>query len=382
MNILFILYTPRFSGAEIVIENIIFHNKKINYQILAGYGYVNTKLKNILTFKYIRALYRNKGNIFTNFQKILGNLIALNYKVFLVAKKNNFGFIHIDNIQLAAYLIPFMVIKRIFHLSYKTIWHNQNLFYEEKISFEILEEVLVRLFDITIVPSNAVREKFRSKKKIKTLYSGVDLSKFNFSNEKRSEIIADLGLSNNKVVIGIFGLICKKKGQLGLINVYINLVRSYENLHLLIIGKMDESNEDFVEKFNNQLNKINENKITVLNWVNNIEDYYSAVDIVINNTQSKYSEPLGTTIIEGMASECIVLASNTGGTPEIIDDGFDGFLFEVDNKDSLESKVIEIIPKINSLDYIRKNARKKVGRKFNINQTVENYNKILNDLQK
>ena len=53
----------------------------------------------------------------------------------------------------------------------------------------------------------------------------------------------------------------------------------------------------------------------------------------IHVTPSRWDEPFGLTTVEGMASGLAMVASHTGGTPEIIGD--DGFLFERDNAEEL-----------------------------------------------
>src|SRR5207237_10676882 len=101
-----------------------------------------------------------------------------------------------------------------------------------------------------------------------------------------------------------------------------------------------------------------------------------------NNSSKQGSEPLGTTIYEAMACEKIVLASNTGGSPEIIENGIDGFLFDADEQDQLKSvleKVVTLIEEGSST--IQKSARRKAEGKFNIHEMITDYNKIVDELE-
>ena len=119
-------------------------------------------------------------------------------------------------------------------------------------------------------------------------------------------------------------------------------------------------------------------KIIYLGYIDDIVEFYNGCDIIINNSSGLRSEPLGTTIYEAMACEKIVLASNTGGTPEIITDEKDGFLFDSEQQSDLEQKLSYVFEKHDVMDNIRSAARSKVIEKFNISIMIDTYNKILN----
>ena len=61
----------------------------------------------------------------------------------------------------------------------------------------------------------------------------------------------------------------------------------------------------------------------------------------IHVVPSRWDEPFGLTTVEGMASGLAIVASNTGGTPEII--GKDGFLFGRDNADELAGQLERLV---------------------------------------
>ena len=77
---------------------------------------------------------------------------------------------------------------------------------------------------------------------------------------------------------------------------------------------------------------------------------FNVVDLVV---VPSISEGLGNVIIEALMQQCLILASDTGGIPEIIEDGKNGLLFRSNDIDSLverltyvyENKTVEIIYK-------------------------------------
>ena len=62
---------------------------------------------------------------------------------------------------------------------------------------------------------------------------------------------------------------------------------------------------------------------------------------LIHVVPSRWDEPFGMTTVEGMASGLAVVASNTGGTPEVVGDA--GFLFERDDAGSLAAHLARLL---------------------------------------
>jgi colanic acid/amylovoran biosynthesis glycosyltransferase len=66
-----------------------------------------------------------------------------------------------------------------------------------------------------------------------------------------------------------------------------------------------------------------------------------------------------------MSSGKIVVASKVGGIPEIIENNYNGFLFEKGNSKELAQILIKILERTVNISQIQKNARKTVESKYN-----------------
>ena len=64
--------------------------------------------------------------------------------------------------------------------------------------------------------------------------------------------------------------------------------------------------------------------------------------------------------------EKVVLASNVGGLTEIIDNGCNGFLYDINNSVQLHKYLKHIIKNVNDMDGIKKSASEKVRKNFDI----------------
>ena len=55
------------------------------------------------------------------------------------------------------------------------------------------------------------------------------------------------------------------------------------------------------------------------------------------------SEGFGLTAIEGMARGCVVVASDTGGLPEVVKDGETGLLHQVEDAEDMTAKIQSLL---------------------------------------
>jgi len=374
-KILFLLFTPRYSGAEIVIKNLIKNNKKIESYVLVSEDFTDKIGQNTFSTKYIKKLDRENNSILKTTIHAICNMYGLSRVLLKLQKTYQFNVIHVNNIALSIYSLPAALYLKYKYPFLKLLWHTHNINYVEGKWIKILEKLVFRVFDYTIVVSEAVREKINSNSpKVKLIYNGIDTHLFKYNPGIKRKLKQRYALEDN-IIIGIFGSISLYKGQVQLLRAYKEVVKNFDSVHLFIIGSFEsEEIKEQIIKFETTLGK---NKLTVLDTVKNIYDYYSLTDIIVNNTSSELSEPLGTTILEGMATENIVVASKTGGTPEIIDDGIDGFMFKSDSAKELEEKLIYILKNFNDMKFIRSNAREKIVKKFNVKNMVESFNNII-----
>ncbi|MDD4254485.1 MAG: glycosyltransferase family 4 protein [Methanofollis sp.] len=84
-------------------------------------------------------------------------------------------------------------------------------------------------------------------------------------------------------------------------------------------------------------------KSSVKFWgkIKNIEDAYRETDVLILPSVWPENQPV--TITEAMATKIPVIASRLGGTPELVEDGNTGSLFEAGNAQELAQKMLEFI---------------------------------------
>jgi glycogen synthase len=107
---------------------------------------------------------------------------------------------------------------------------------------------------------------------------------------------------------------------------------------------------------------------------------YAENDILL--FPSIWEEPFSITILEAMASGLAVVATDTGGTPEILVDGDNAMLFSKEDSDCCAGKTIELIKNISLYEKIVHEARKCIESRFLMKSMVYKIDRHLRDVVK
>lgn len=385
VNILYVFGGEKASGAEKVIQRLIDNNlSAVKPHLFVSPGTYADNLVKTNQDKYaihlldeLKKLNRSSAGKLGFYFKAISNCLTVSYKVLKYAKTNSIAVIHANTIVPTFYLFPAIVIAKIFRIDLKFVWSDHDLKYYSAFDNR-LAAAAFKLYDATLTVSNAVKKKYPVSDKVITLYNGLDLNEYQ-SDSSRGEKFRHLhAIQNDDFVIGMAGTIEHRKGQLGLIQAFKKLSSQYPKFKLLLAGPLSADDEAYGNDFLNAVE--HHNGIFYLGKINDMPGFYNACDVIVNNSNLEGSEPLGTTIYEAMAIEKIVAASNTGGSPEIIDNGQDGYLFTCDEQNSLAETLEKIFLEHEKLDIIRKNARTKVEEKFNVKTMVKAYNALIGKL--
>ncbi len=209
---------------------------------------------------------------------------------------------------------------------------------------------------------------------IEIVYHSIDQTKYNIALSK-NELKKKYNLPLDKKIIGIVGQVTEGKGQHILLQAFKNLAQRYNNFFLVIVGKTPQGEEEYYENLKKYIFENNlSDKIKLLGYCDNIPELMNCIDYFVLASKN---ETFGLVLIEAMAAGCIVLGSNAGGVPEIIEDNKNGFLFTPFDIRDL-SDTLEKVLKLDDEQYakIRKNAIFTLSTKFSVSRFVEQMNNI------
>ena len=193
----------------------------------------------------------------------------------------------------------------------------------------------VKYSDIVIMVSDFIREQSdTSGVPARTIHNIVDLHRFG----RGKDIRGALGISADKVIVSFVGQVKLIKG----IKTFLNAIAEIpnQNVAFLIVGEFRETAGDFTKAtFSHVVDE--DLRIRYLGYRSDIQDLYATSDIIV--MPSLYDEPCAMVLFESAAASKPIVASATGGTPEIIQDGQNGFLFPRDDSHQLAKAITRLI---------------------------------------
>lgn len=241
--------------------------------------------------------------------------------------------------------------------------------------FYMVEKVSAKLFTDYIFTQSeedgalAVEKKFLPEDRITVISNGVDVTnKFNPSNIDQNQVKKlkeNLGINEKDQVITFIGRLVKEKGIFELLDAFRHLDR--DNVKLLIIGDTGESERDQNTKA--ELEKyIHDKNVTFTGFRKDIPELLSITDIFC---LPSYREGMPRSIIEAMAMECAIVATDIRGSREEVDHEENGLLVPLKSVKPLSEAFNTILNDSKVLNTYRVNAREKAVSLYNEDTVVK-----------
>lgn len=384
LSILYVFGGERAQGAEIVIERLMSLNAaNIDTHLILSPGKFADDLiaygsaYKITTFSGLKKLNRSSTGKFKFYTRAIRNYVTVSYHIGQYVKRNGIDIVHANTLVPSSYIVPYVLTRKIFGSKIKFLWSDHDLNYFSSLD-RLQSKLCRRLYDQTLVVSEAVKRKYNPKTKVKVLYNGLDMDLFKSDEVLRGNFRNNLEFSNDLILIGMAASITPDKGQLDLIKAFCQLVPGFPQLRLVLAGGFATDTPKYSEEVQAAVN--NNAQIKYLGHFSNMAAFYNGCDIIINNSNNFRSESLGTTIYEAMSCNKFVVAADTGGTPEIISNAVDGFLFKAESVPGLTESLKHILSNYADLSPIKTAARDKVKQRFDLNKMVDNYNQLISEV--
>ena len=260
---------------------------------------------------------------------------------------------------------------------HKPILMTKHFLYSESLpkQYREIELQLLNQMDGIICVSKKIENKVREMVPDKNIWhipNFVDTDKFKPLNPDKRKQARELMSLENKLV-GIFvGRITEGKGLDMLLNAWISIVNNHENAMLLIVGGGPRLEEYKIMTIKNNI----QNNVMFVGFSETPEKYFQAADFFI---QSSESEGLSISLLEAMACGLPVVATDVGGTSEVVSDGKNGWLVDSGSVDSLIQK-IKLIIESEDVQFLRENSRELIISSYEVRNNIRKIEELYTEL--
>jgi glycosyltransferase involved in cell wall biosynthesis len=165
------------------------------------------------------------------------------------------------------------------------------------------------------------------------IHNVADMDRFGLAVPKRDQ----LGLKQDSIVVGFFGQVRRIKG----ISIFLELPKRIpgQDIEFLIAGALRGEDTFTAAEFSKMIEA--DPRIKYLGYREDVQDLYASCDIVV--MPSQWEEPCAMVLFEASAAGKAIVATATGGTPEILIDGETGYLVKKDDIEALVSRVLALV---------------------------------------
>ena len=323
-------------------------------------------LSNYLASLKIRNfIISNGGNLlsYLNKQYVEHNILPVHSKNFFkmpftakkvnnLIKKSEINILHLRS-RAPAWMIPYLTKDNL-----KIVSTFHNVYGHENIIKKIYNKKLSKVDKVVAISS------FFDKDNINQNFFIDFLKKNNISPD-------------NKIIL-FPGRLTKWKGQIE----FLNIVSALKDKKIIFYFIGDDKNTSYKNKFINEINKKNLNKICrVLGNLNSeeLKIMYKCSDIVVSAPLKP--EGFGRIISESLAMKKIILAYNYGGAKDQINKLDDLYKINPGQLNELKNKIVKVLEMdqitINNLGNI---AREHVSKNFSKNLMLESYYNFYQEL--
>jgi glycosyltransferase involved in cell wall biosynthesis len=200
--------------------------------------------------------------------------------------------------------------------------------------------------------------------KSRVIHNGVDLNRFN--NIKSMPKPEDF-------VICMIANFTRKKDHAALIGIVPMLQKKIYSLAVVLVGR-----GELLDSARRLISDLHLDRIvTIVSDCDHPEPFIASADLCLLLTNSSvHGEGISNSILEYMALEKPVIATDCGGNRELVVHGQTGYLVSDNNPALLIQHIFEIFNDRENGKLLGRNGRKKLEQEFELNVMVDNYQKL------
>jgi len=220
-----------------------------------------------------------------------------------------------------------------------------------------IEQYLTQFTDRFICVSHSDRDLAEKLKIIEpslttVIHNGIDLDRFSCS-EKNINLMKKYGIEKGDTVIGNISRFDFQKNQRYVLRNCAELIKKHPRLKILLAG--DGKYLDECKKIAEDLEKDLKGKERIIfpGAITNTEDHCALLDVYVFPT---LWEGLSISMIEAMACGRCIIASDIPSNKELIEDGVNGYLFNINDRKVFKEKIENSITRKDIRDKMSGNA--------------------------
>lgn len=175
-------------------------------------------------------------------------------------------------------------------------------------------------------------------------------------------------------LVGVAGELREHKGQEEFVRAAAALAPQFPEADFLIAGEDASHDKAYRGRLERLVNELGlEGRVHLLGWLEDVAPFMRSLEVFVSSSRV---EPFGLVMAEAMASGAAVVATDTDGAREIIEDGVTGRLVPVGDASALASAVADLLSDGTQRRALAERARAAVRERFGLARMVEETERV------
>lgn len=243
--------------------------------------------------------------------------------------------------------------------------------------FVLVERLLAKITDKIISLTNQeeldhVRFKIAPSEKFISIHSGVDIQRFISAKSGRDGLKESFGIMPQSLVVGTVGRLVPIKGHKYLIEAAPKILKEVPGVRFVLVG--DGNLRPKLQRLTHTLNI--QDAFLFLHWRSDIPKIINMFDLF---ALPSLNEGMGKVLVEAMAAGKPIVASDTGGIPDLVTHGYNGLLVPPGNPSRLAEAIVTLLKDSNRRQEIGKNG-KLLAQRYSLESMVEKIETLYEEL--
>ena len=201
--------------------------------------------------------------------------------------------------------------------------------------YRLIDKIQLRFFDhivsVSARTAGLLKKAWINNKKLTIISNALKTEQY-LPDKQNNAFRKELDASDNTLLIANIGRLSPEKGQLAFLQAGLAVYQQNPNIKLILIGIGPDETilQDFVQQNNMQ------DYVVFAGFRKDMIDIYNSIDLVV---QSSYTEGMPNVVLEALLMEVAVIATDVGGTAEVLQDQKTGLLIQAGDHDELVKQI-------------------------------------------
>ena len=213
-----------------------------------------------------------------------------------------------------------------------------------------------------------------SMSRVRTLYSGIDCSKRQATRDGQA-IRQMLGLPHDAVLLGTVANLFSRKGYEVMLRALPAIIHAVPMVHYVIVGSDDHGYADRLTRLANELTIAD--RVHIVGFQDPVQPFLAELDLYVHPA---LMEGFGIAVVEAMVMGKAVVATTTGGLPEVVAQGETGLLVPPGDAESLAEAAISLLENKSRREQMGACGRMRAQERFSLDASVAHMEQLYGDV--